>query len=96
MRGDVELVEKFKSEVEEEEREAKRKIAQNSESREKFEELLGESFKVGSREELNEVIAKLKQADLFDETHPYLVEHSPFFLNSTTQQVLAVTLRDNQ
>ena len=37
------------------------------------------------------MIATLKVNNLYDESHPYLVEASPFFLNRTHSEVLEVT-----
>ena len=64
--------------------------------REKFEEIANDTVKISSKEEFEEMVRKLKEGGMYDETHPYLVESSPFYMNLTGEQVLEVVSKEQQ
>ena len=49
----------------------------------KYEELNNEIKEIKSKEELFTVIDKLKENNLYDDSHPYFVADSPFYLSTT-------------
>ena len=64
----------------------KQKIEEVKQTSKKYEELNNEIKEIKSKEELFTMIDKLKENQLYDDSHPYFVEDSPFYL-STTEEI---------
>jgi hypothetical protein len=45
---------------------------------------------IQSKDQLEDVINKLKESDMYDDGHPYFVKDSPFYLSTTEDSYLEV------
>ena len=64
----------------------KQKIEEVKQTSKKYEELNNEIKEIKSKEEIFTMIDKLKENQLYDDSHPYFVEDSPFYL-STAEEI---------
>lgn len=65
-------------------------IQQVKETSRKYEQLSNSIKEIKTKEELSAIIEQLKQNGLYDDSHPYFVKDSPFYLSSTEEDYLEV------
>ena len=59
------------------------KIEEVKQASKKYEEISASFKSIKSKEEVSEMIVKLQENGLYDDSHPYLVVDSPFYLSTT-------------
>jgi hypothetical protein len=90
-----ELLEKFIEEAAREEEASRKKVEEAHERAKLFDEFIQSSQKIKTQEELALTLEKLKHNNMYDDTHPFLNERSPFYLNSTEAEVLPVDKKEH-
>lgn len=65
-----------------------RKIEEVRETSKKYEEISNNCKNIKSKEDLLQMIELLKQNGLYDDSHPYFVNDSPFYMSTTEEDHL--------
>lgn len=74
--------------IKKEAEENKAKIEEVRQASLKYEEINNGIKEIKSKEELYGIIENLKENGLYDDSHPYFVEDSPFYLSTTEEEYL--------
>jgi hypothetical protein len=67
------------------------KLERTKEMSKKYEEINSSIKEIKTKEELFSMIEKLKASKLYDDSHPYFVADSPFYLSTTEDDCLEVS-----
>lgn len=73
----------MRKQIEQEEMANQQSIEAVRETSKKYEEISNGIKEIKSKEELFNIIDNLKNNGLYDDSHPYFVESSPFYLSTT-------------
>lgn len=87
-------LEEMQASIQKEEEINKTKIQEVRETSAKYEEISSSIKEIRSKEELFGIIEQLKKNGLYDDSHPYFVEDSPFYLSTTDEEYLEVPRED--
>lgn len=73
-----------------EEEASRNRIEEVKQTSAKYEEISNNIKEIKSKEELFAIIDRLKENGLYDDSHPYFVADSPFYLSTTEDEYLEV------
>lgn len=79
------------SSIKAEEEASRARIEEVKQTSSKYEEINNNIKEIRSKEELFAIVDRLKENGLYDDSHPYFVTDSPFYLSTTEEDYLEVS-----